>query len=80
MDDMREVLQRLTAIETELKMMRTHGLPSCSAHTLEISALKERQEKVENVVGRHGVVVLAFMAIGTGLAFALKYLITAGAK
>ena len=74
------ILQRLTAIETELRMMRENGLSSCSTHSLRLEQLESRQDKVENVVGKHGIVVLAFMAIGTGLAFAVKYLITGVAK
>jgi hypothetical protein len=77
---MTEILQRLTAIETELRMIRENGLASCSTHTLRLGDLEARATKTENVVGRHGIVVLAFMAIGTGLAFAAKYLIQGGPK
>lgn len=76
--DMREVLQRLTRIETEIKSLSVPSAEKCAVHGQQIKDIGKRMDKIESVVGKQGMISLTIGAVGYGLALLLKYLFTAG--
>lgn len=66
MSDHEELNVRLTAIETKIDIL--------------LADHAKRIDKLEDAQGKHNVVYLAMSAIGIGIGFGVKYLITGGGK
>ena len=66
MSDHEEINVRLTAIETKIDII--------------LADHAKRIDKLENEAGKHNAVYLAISAIGIGIGFGVKYLITGGGK
>lgn len=88
MDDQSIILQKLAALETDLRLLREdvselkeRGIPSCAVHYLEVQqatkrldTLEGRVGKAEVAIGKKELLMTLFAAIGVGFGFFVKYL------
>ena len=74
-----EVVERLSAVETELRLMREQGTPSCAKHRAQTDSIETRTLRLEKAQGKQGLIAASLAAIGAGIVLALKFLVT-GAK
>jgi len=73
----REVLQRLTAIETKIQLSSVDP-ERCARHEEKLKVANKRIERIERSVGRQNIVAMTMGAVGSGFALLAKYLFTKG--
>jgi len=72
--------ERLSSIETELRLMREQGSPQCAVHEARIEDAIHRVGKIERAQGKQNMVAMTMSAIGVAIVLTLKFLFTSGAK